>query len=340
SSFSGEGSGGGGGGGGLGGGINEQRIPEYVPPQKQGSLSKATHRRSSSRTSDGMAGAISAAAEGAAGAAAAGRSGGSGRSGSPPDSSPFFSVRSPPKPLPPVPAFGGGAGGGGGDLFSGTPPPPPPPPPSWRDGQDQDVGAGGGAGDSGISCFDFPPLPPAASAGDSSGLPRNFAQPGGLSPRYGGSPRRRGSGMAVSPVPFPSDRRGANPTTPKQGPQEFPSGGRGSSFLAGPSPDGDNSFSHIDYVASYVAEGKTPLAAAAAAPGAPPPHDGEPPPGGSGAVDPREAFDRQRDERAAISVLPSSPAAWSAEEDVNRGTGVRRRVSPRAAAGRAAAATA
>lgn len=133
-------------------------------------------------------------------------------------------------------------------------------------------------------------------------------------------------------VPFASsDKRTPNPTTPKQ---EFPSGGRGSSsFFAGPSPDGDNnnSFSHIDYVASYVAEGKAP------------PDDRSPVPrgyGGGVGVDPREAFDRQRDERAAISVLPSSPAAWSAEDDVNRGTGVRRRVSPRAAAGRAAAATA
>lgn len=45
-----------------------------------------------------------------------------------------------------------------------------------------------------------------------------------------------------------------------------------------------------------------------------------------------QRLERGQRGHAALSVLPLSPA-WSAEDDVNRGTGVRRRVSPRASAG-------
>ena len=137
----------------------------------------------------------------------------------------------------------------------------------------------------------------------------------------------------VFQVPFAPDRQSAAPTTPKQGQQQqqqdAPSG-RGSSFFAGPSPDGDNSFSHIDYVANYVADSMAGGGEAGKPSGGPSFWDGSLG-GGSGS----DAYDKQRDERAPISVLPASPA-WSADDDVNRGTGVRRRVSPRAAAGGAA----
>ncbi|CAM9685902.1 unnamed protein product, partial [Ectocarpus sp. 8 AP-2014] len=337
------------GSGGRGG--NEQRIPEYVPPQKQGSLSKATHRRSSSRGS--AVGGCGGEGGGGSGGAAVTRSGSVGRSASPPDSSPFFSVRTPPKFLPPVPAFAGGAGAGvAGDDYGNDglaaqpqPPPPPPPPSSWNEDQLEGVvifgGGGGGGAEAGfLEAEPLPPPPPPAVV-ENGLLAGGYGRPPGAA---GGalllSPKRRGSGMPISPVPFASDKRStAAPTTPKQGSSrrrrrqqqqqrdgdEEPPSGRGSSFFAGPSPDGlDNSFSHIDYVAGFVADG---IAAAAVG-------------GGSGRKEAAAAaFERQRDERAAISVLPASPA-WSADDDVNRGTGVRRRVSPRASAAAAAAAAA
>ncbi|CAN0088251.1 unnamed protein product, partial [Ectocarpus sp. 13 AM-2016] len=336
---------------------NEQRIPEYVPPQKQGSLSKATHRRSSSRGSAVVG--CGGEGGGGSGAAAATRSGSVGRSASPPDSSPFFSVRTPPKVLPPVPAFAGGAGAGlagddcGNDGLAAQPqpqpPPPPPPPSSWNEDQLEGVvilgGDGGGATEAGL--FEAEPLPaPPPPAVVENGLQAGgYGRPPGAA---GGalllSPKRRGSGMPISPVPFASDKRStAAPTTPKQGSSrrrrrqqqqqrdgdEDPPSGRGSSFFAGPSPDGlDNSFSHIDYVAGFVADG---IAAAAVGGGS------DRKEAAAAAAAAAAAFERQRDERAAISVLPASPA-WSADDDVNRGTGVRRRVSPRASAAAAAAA--
>lgn len=142
--------------------------------------------------------------------------------------------------------------------------------------------------------------------------------------------------FGIFQVPFAPDRQGAAPTTPKQElqhdhQQDAPSG-RGSSFFAGPSPDGDNSFSHIDYVANYVADSMAGGGGEAGKPrGEPSFWDGS---GGRGSSSDAYAYayDKQLDERAPISVLPSSPA-WSAEDDVNRGTGVRRRLSPRAAGG-------
>lgn len=94
---------------------HEQPIPVYVPLQKQGSLSKATHRRSSSRTgaSDG-GGTEAGGGGGGGGGSGALRASGPARSSSPPES-PFYAVRSPPKFLPPVPAFSGMV----------SPPPPP-----------------------------------------------------------------------------------------------------------------------------------------------------------------------------------------------------------------------
>lgn len=107
-------------------GEREQLMPVYVPPQKQGGLSKATHRRSSSRTvgvtgavdgvgggeGDGGSTATAGPTAGAAGAAgtgagtgAAGAAGTAAAGGASPPTSPFFAVRSPPRVLPPVPTF-------------------------------------------------------------------------------------------------------------------------------------------------------------------------------------------------------------------------------------------
>lgn len=110
-------------------GGQEQLIPAYVPVQ-QGSFSKATHRRSSSRS--GTGGAVDAGG-GEGGSSAVGSGGiigavganGAARSNSPPES-PFFAARSPPKVLPPVPAFVD-------DLKQ--PPVSPPPPPSVSEGK-------------------------------------------------------------------------------------------------------------------------------------------------------------------------------------------------------------
>lgn len=98
-------------------GEREQLMPVYVPPQKQGGLSKATHRRSSSRTV-GVTGAVDGVGGGegdggstattgptAAAAAAAAGTGAAAGGGASPPTSPFFAVRSPPRVLPPVPTF-------------------------------------------------------------------------------------------------------------------------------------------------------------------------------------------------------------------------------------------
>lgn len=118
---------GGGGGGGYAGG-EEQVMPAYVPLKKQGSLSTATHRRASSRTGtasetgggvDGVGAVGAVAGGGAVVAVGARRNSDAARSASPPDS-PFYAVRSPPKVLPPVPAFCG-------EVVRALAPPPPPP---------------------------------------------------------------------------------------------------------------------------------------------------------------------------------------------------------------------
>lgn len=115
-------------------GEQAEPMPSYVPVQKQGSLSKATHRRASIRTGSADA----SAAEG-------GVSGGAGRATGP--DSPFFAVRSPPKFLPPVPAFGGS------DLAAS--PAPPPPPPSLNESHNRATEA---------DCFDYAFLPPAVDS--------------------------------------------------------------------------------------------------------------------------------------------------------------------------------
>ena len=94
-------------------GEREQLIPVYVPPKKQGGLSKATHRRSSSRTlsvdggdAEGCGGPTAAAGGGGGGGNGGGGGGGGGGSGvTSPPASQFFAVRSPPRVLPPVPTF-------------------------------------------------------------------------------------------------------------------------------------------------------------------------------------------------------------------------------------------
>lgn len=104
----------------------EQLIPAYVPLKKQGSLSTATHRRASSRTGTAAeAGSVDGGGAVSGGGVAARRTGDAARSASPPDS-PFYAVRSPPKVLPPVPAFGGEVA---------LAPAPPPPPPSLNEDQ-------------------------------------------------------------------------------------------------------------------------------------------------------------------------------------------------------------
>lgn len=117
-------------------GGREQVIPAYVPQQKQGSFSKATHRRSSSRAAESMVAEpggpspVNVGSDGVLPTSAASRLKGR------PDS-PMFAVKSPTRALPPVPSFGGTSHTPmppAPPAFAGaTPPsqpPPPPPPPS------------------------------------------------------------------------------------------------------------------------------------------------------------------------------------------------------------------
>lgn len=159
--------------GGGGGDTVEQQIPVYIPLQRKGSLSKATHRRSSSRGADGFADDfVLGVGGGGGGGGAGGSSASAGRSTSPPDSSPFRCARSPVKVLPPVPAFAGA--GSCGDFAAA----PPPPPPSWNVGQDI---SGGGA----------------AVGGGGGG----YYEGGNREQGAGRSPRRYGgSGAVISPV--------------------------------------------------------------------------------------------------------------------------------------------
>lgn len=129
-------------GGGYAGG-EEQLIPAYVPLKKQGSLSTATHRRTSSRTGTAAeAGGVDGGGAVPGGGVAARRTGDAARSASPPDS-PFYAVRSPPKVLPPVPAFGS-------EVTHAPAPPPPPPPLNEGQGQPEDPDS-----------YDYAFLPPA-----------------------------------------------------------------------------------------------------------------------------------------------------------------------------------
>lgn len=137
----------------------EQLIPAYVPLQKQGSLSQATHRRSLSRNigtatvagggggapADGEGCSDGGAGGGGGGAEGAGRRGLSvtARSASPPQSPYIVGLKMSPRRLPPVPAFGGAGGGGAtatttagasGGVTKGMSPLPAPPPPSLNGG--------------------------------------------------------------------------------------------------------------------------------------------------------------------------------------------------------------
>lgn len=156
---------GGGGVGGAGGGgrrgseTAEQQIPEYVPllQEKQGSLSKATHRRSSSRTMttttatgavDGAVGGRGGGEGGAFGPAGGGAGSGSGAAasrtgGGSGSAAPGRPVGSPPpKVLPPVPAFVAGGGVGGGGELVASPALPPPSCSSNESHQDRHHGSG------------------------------------------------------------------------------------------------------------------------------------------------------------------------------------------------------
>lgn len=120
----------------------EQLIPAYVPVSKHGSLSQATHRRSSSRSGGMTNDIISGFPAGFSAEGGGGIGEGARRRAGSPQQSPSIAVKYPPRVLPPVPAFND----------PGVPQgPPAPPPPSLSEGENRGRG----------SVFDTTLLPPA-----------------------------------------------------------------------------------------------------------------------------------------------------------------------------------
>ncbi|CAM9212307.1 unnamed protein product [Laminaria digitata] len=316
-------------------GEREQLIPVYVPAQKQGGLSKATHRRSSSRTL-GAAGAVDGAdGEGGAGGgstAGGGGGGGGGVSGASPPTSPFFAVRSPPRVLPPglKPQHTHNSRAVESKGF------------------EYDYGSLPPAVDDCLSDQRHPVHPVHARQGQGQGQGLVYRSDGGQDSRRDGalsvSSRRRTSRMLLLLLLAPSDSHDSNDsrhqrttaTTPEriQRLQRGDSAGRGStsSLFAAPSPDGDSH--HKELMPTYTVEGIV-AQRKGGKPSPPPPRQ------------PDIFWSEGADSGARVNTPrgEGAGALWPSESELegnvgggvgvgaSRGTGgsgVRRRVSPRA----------